>query len=183
MIHESLPEIPVFQGLSRTQIEELNHWLLRKEYKRGEAILREGDPPDGLYVVARGSVDALKKTPQGKIVIARLEGPTVLGEMGLLTGEARSASAVACSACVVGHLPIDLFDEQIAANNLTALHIAFNLGRIVSQRMKEALRRIALLTEALTERNMPAEEKASVSRILRAVTTHCLTGVDSGERS
>ena len=183
MIHETLPEIPVFQGLSRTQIEELNNWLVRMDFGAGEAIVREGDAPDGLYVVARGSLDALKKTPQGKVVIARLEGPTVMGEMGLLTGEARSASAITRTPCVVGHLHIDLFDEKIAANNLTALRIAFNLGRIVSQRMQEALRRIALLTEALAERNMPAEEKASVSRILRAVTSHCLTGVDRGETS
>ena len=178
MFQESLPEIPIFQGLSREQISELNGWLVRKDYQPGEALVREGDAPDGLYVLARGKVEALKRAPQGEVVIAKLDGPTVLGEMGLLTGEGRSASAVAVTPCVTGHLPIDVFEARIAANDLTALHIAYNLGRIVSQRMREAVRRIALLTEALASRDMPEKERADVTRVLNAMCGHCLTGAD-----
>lgn len=176
MIHEALPEIPVFHSLKPKQIEELNGWLKRKEFSEGETLVREGDPPDGMFVIARGKVTALKTTAEGEVPIASIEGPSVLGEMGLLTGEARSASAVARTKVVVGHLPIDLFERKIAEDNLTALHISYNLGCIVSQRLRQALLRIAELTAAVEKCSPTEESRKHVTKVLGSVYSQVLMG-------
>lgn len=179
MIHEALPEIPVFHSLSQKQIAELNGWLTRKEFAEGETLVREGSPPDGMFVIARGQVAALKGSGGSEVTIATIEGPSVLGEMGLLTGESRSASAVARTQVVAAHLPIDLFEERIKQDNLTALHIAYNLGCIVSQRLRLALLRIADLTAAV-ERLTPTEESHKhVTKVLGSVYSHVLMGKES----
>ncbi|MCW8132326.1 MAG: cyclic nucleotide-binding domain-containing protein [Planctomycetota bacterium] len=176
MFQDTLPEIPIFRGLTRLQISELNDWLTRKEFGAGTTFIKEGEPPNGLYVIARGTVEAVKETAAGPVSVAHLTGPTVVGEMGLLTGESRSASAVARTAVVVGLLPIDTFERLLEANNLVALRIALNLGCIVSHRMREALRRLAEL-EACVHREKPSPDThRRVTRVIGSVYSHALTG-------
>lgn len=176
MFQETLPEIPIFRGLTRLQIAELNDWLTRQEYEAGATLIKEGDPPNGLYVLARGKIEAVKETALGPMSVAELEGPTVVGEMGLLTGESRSASAVARTHVVVGLLPIDRFEKLLEDNNLVALRIALNLGCIVSHRMREALRRLADLEACVNKEQPSADSHRHVTRVLGAVYTHALTG-------
>ncbi|MBI3830915.1 MAG: cyclic nucleotide-binding domain-containing protein [Planctomycetes bacterium] len=176
MIHEALPEIPVFHSLTQKQIAELNGWLTRKDFAEGETLVREGSPPDGMFVIARGKVAALKATPGGEVAIATIEGPSVLGEMGLLTGESRSASAVARTQVATGHLPIDLFEQKIAEDNLTALHISYNLGCIVSQRLRQALLRIAELTAAVEKCSPTEASHKHVTKVLGSVYSQVLLG-------
>ena len=49
------------------------------------------------YVIQAGQVDVLKESPDGdeRIVLATLRPGDIVGEMALITGEARSASVVA----------------------------------------------------------------------------------------
>lgn len=147
MIKNALPEIPVFENLDRNQIEELSSWLERKNIEKGKMLFEEGDSSDGLYVLARGEVEILKNSAAGPLVIAELEAPTVVGEMGLLNEEARSASVRTQNKIVVGFLPCALFEKMLAERNITALLIALNLGRIACLRLRATTRRLAELSE------------------------------------
>lgn len=157
MIKNVLPEIPVFQNLDRDQIEELSSWLERKEMATGKTLFNEGDRSDGLFVLARGEVNVYKQSAAGPIVIAELEAPSVIGEMGLLNHENRSAAVRTQSKIVVGFLPTALFEKKLAERNITSLLIALNLGRIACQRLRATTRRLAGLSEDFARHALHAE--------------------------
>ncbi len=166
MLLDALPEIPIFKDLDKDQIAELNTWLRRMDFPAGHTVFAEGAPPDGLYVLARGKVTAVKRSATSPFKVADLQGPTVFGEMGLLTGERRSAAIQTLTPAVAGHLPIDLFEAKISQNNLTAFHIALNLGRIASQRLRAAVEMILLLAEACPK---DRAEREGVERVYQRI--------------
>lgn len=147
MIDEVLSEIPVFQNLEKAQLYELNGWLTRSDFAVGAVILKEGDPSLGLYVLLKGEVDVFKKPHGREVHVATLQAPSVLGEMGVLISEPRTAEVRALTPVTLGFLPVGLFEEKIAGNNILALRIALNLGRIACQRLRSTTRKLTELTE------------------------------------
>lgn len=151
MVKTVLPEIPVFDSLDRHQIDELSSWLQRKEFGPRQTIFNEGDAPDGLYVLAKGTVEVVKQTAGCPLVVAQLEAPSVFGEMELLAhDDGRSAAVRTTSTIVTGFLPAQVFDAKLRENNLAALHIAVNLGRIACQRLRTTTRKLATISEDFT---------------------------------
>ncbi len=57
-------------------------------------LFHQGDPADDFYIVEHGKVDILDEQDGGR-KIATLTDDEVVGEIALLTGEPRSAAAVA----------------------------------------------------------------------------------------
>lgn len=85
--------------------------LDRKVYQAGEAIFRTGQPGYNLYLVQSGRVDLVREAAEGNPE-ARLRGlgpGEVFGELALLTGTPRRASAIAgaegavCETITVDH--------------------------------------------------------------------------------
>ncbi|HEY3321353.1 MAG TPA: cyclic nucleotide-binding domain-containing protein [Planctomycetota bacterium] len=148
MIRSALNEIPVFEKLDRVQIDELNEWLTRKEFSPGALIIKDGDATDGIYVLAKGTVEVVKGAGFELVVLAELESPSVVGETGLLSGQQRSASIRAKTPVIAGFLPGELFEKKLSEDNITALRIALNLGRITAARLRVATKSLAELTEA-----------------------------------
>ena len=66
-------------------------------FKPGEIIFGQGDPGDTMYVVNAGEIDI---EIDGKVV-ETLSGGTIFGEMALIDGSARSATARAKTQCEV----------------------------------------------------------------------------------
>ena len=62
----------------------------------GEILFRQDDPPDDVYVLVSGRLRAVQRTDDGaeRVLNEMAPGQTV-GEMGMITGEARSASVCA----------------------------------------------------------------------------------------
>jgi CRP-like cAMP-binding protein len=147
MIDDKLAEMPIFQTLTRAQIEELNGWLVRKEFETGATIVEEGGPSDGLYVLAKGCVEVLKAPHGHPVPIATLQAPSVFGEMGVLIDERRTAEVRAKEHVVLGFLPALVLHARLDANNITALRIALNLGRIACTRLRATTRKLTELSE------------------------------------
>jgi pilus assembly protein CpaE len=76
-------------------------------------------------------------------VIAFYGAGDVFGEMGLLTGEPRSATASALSETRILALPKDDFDEYVATNVI----VMREMMRIISQRQAETIQRLTLGSE------------------------------------
>ena len=56
---------------------------LGRTYGDGEAIVRQGDTGDCMYVVQRGTVEVVRETPEGEVRLAVLGEGDVFGEMAL----------------------------------------------------------------------------------------------------
>ena len=73
----------------------------RKNLKKGEVVFRENDPSDCAYIVGVGAIEICKKTPRGQKVLKVLGDNEIFGEMGLIDGLPRSATARARQDSVV----------------------------------------------------------------------------------
>ena len=132
---QTVHQIEVFKDLTSQQIDELYTWIEQRRYDPGAEIIKEGNQPNGLYLLTGGSVAVLKHNTAGKIKLTEIAAPSFFGEVGLLIGGARSAGIRAESKVVVGYIPKVLFDQKLAANNITALRISLNIGRILCHRL------------------------------------------------
>ncbi len=63
-----------------------------RRYGGGEALFREGDAPDGLYLLRRGSVMVSRTIAGREVVLSYLSAGNYVGEMALLTDSPRSAT-------------------------------------------------------------------------------------------
>ena len=83
--------LPLFSELDEEAFVETVRQLHYKKLPKDTPLLTEGEAGDFLLIIASGHVNILK----GGQRVARLGPTTVLGEMALITGAPRSASAIA----------------------------------------------------------------------------------------
>jgi small-conductance mechanosensitive channel/CRP-like cAMP-binding protein len=75
-------------------------------YDAGEDIVRQGEQGTELFIIRNGSATVLFQGDNQWMEVARVGPGGVFGEMSLVTGEGRSATVRACSACevlIIGH--------------------------------------------------------------------------------
>lgn len=114
-ILEALSTIPFFAGLDRVALERLAAGMRTRRFRRGEVIFHIGDPGDALFVIVDGEVKISLPSETGdEAILATLRVGDVFGELALLDGAPRSASATAISATGTVVLPRDRFRELIA---------------------------------------------------------------------
>jgi CRP/FNR family cyclic AMP-dependent transcriptional regulator len=71
--------------------------LFGKIYEKGELIFHQGDPGDEMHIIQSGAVEVSSMRDGCKVVLTILEKEDFFGEMALIAGEPRSASAKVCS--------------------------------------------------------------------------------------
>ena len=93
----ALDEIDFFDGVPRQDLEQLRQLLKLREFKTGEAICREGDPGDKMWLLVKGSVSVRLDVADNRVSrrITSLTRGTVFGEMALIEGAPRSATIIA----------------------------------------------------------------------------------------
>jgi CRP-like cAMP-binding protein/Fe-S-cluster-containing hydrogenase component 2/thioredoxin reductase len=87
-----------------------------KSFRAGETIIREGDAPDGLYIIRRGSVVVSKMIGGREIVLNYIPAGRYFGEMALLSDAARNASVKAAVATDTIMLQASTFKEVSERN-------------------------------------------------------------------
>lgn len=108
---------------------------LRKSLKKGEVIFHEGNPSDCAYIIGAGSIEILENTPGGQKVLGVLENNEIFGEMGLIDGLPRSATARARKDSVVYILTPETFDNLVHKNPESLLPIM----KILTSRLRETM--------------------------------------------
>ncbi|MBA2299257.1 MAG: Crp/Fnr family transcriptional regulator [Chloroflexi bacterium] len=111
----SLAAIPFFGALDPAALERLAAGMRTRRFRRGEVIFHIGDPGDALFVIVSGEVKISLPSETGdEAILATLRPGDVFGELALLDGAPRSASAAALSPTETVILPRDRFREVIA---------------------------------------------------------------------
>jgi CRP-like cAMP-binding protein/thioredoxin reductase len=90
-------ELPLFEGASEDQLREMFLTVEPRAFRPGEVIVRQNDYTDSVYLISRGAVDIAMR-PEGKTEerhLARLEPGRFFGEMSLISGRRRNATAAA----------------------------------------------------------------------------------------
>lgn len=111
----SLAAIPFFGGLDPDALERLAASMRSRKFRRGEVIFHIGDPGDALFVIVSGEVKISLPSETGdEAILATLRPGDFFGEIALLDGAPRSASASALMPTETVILPRDRLRELIA---------------------------------------------------------------------
>ena len=124
--------------------------------KKGETIYVEGDLGSEMYVVQSGAVRIFRTLGGVKQELAIMEKGDFFGEISVLEGLPRTASAEALDTCEIIEINSTTFDTMIRAN----IEIAVRMLRKLSNRLQEANRKIELLSRA-TASGKPATAAAA----------------------
>jgi CRP/FNR family cyclic AMP-dependent transcriptional regulator len=112
----SLARIPFFAGLDADALQRVASGARTRRFRRGEVIFHAGDPGDGLFILISGEVKiALPSETGDEAILATLGAGDVFGELALLDGAPRSATATARVAAETVVLPRDRFHALIAS--------------------------------------------------------------------
>lgn len=109
-----------------------------RELTGGETLMHEGDPADGVYFVISGRLRAFVTSEEGeRRAIGEIGRGETVGEMGILTGEPRTATVVAVRDTVLAHASRAAFDRLLASHPELPIHMA----RIIIERLKRTATR------------------------------------------
>ena len=95
-IAELLAETDLFGVLEASTLAEVAERTMVRVVEKGQTIFVQDEPGDRLFALADGSVKLVVRSAQGEVVeLARHWRPAVFGEVALLDGGPRSATAEA----------------------------------------------------------------------------------------
>jgi len=103
--------------VSEAEMDEIVKGALIKNYAAGETIFQEGDAADGLHLIRRGSVTISRVIGGKEVVLSYVAAGNYVGEMALLSSEARrSATVRAAVNCETILLPAAGFNDVLHRN-------------------------------------------------------------------
>jgi uncharacterized membrane protein len=125
-----LQTIPLFRELPDAELEALGMLLVEREFPKGSDIVRVDEPGDTFYVIQEGEVDLSLRDAEGRYVpLDRIDAGEFFGELAMLTGEARSATATAVTPVRVWELDRDTFYRFLTAYPTSAIRVLIVLAR------------------------------------------------------
>jgi CRP/FNR family transcriptional regulator, cyclic AMP receptor protein len=111
----ALGAVPLFAGLDSAGLDSLAHAVRTRRFRRGEVVFHVGDPGDALFVVSVGAVKITLPSEGGdEAIIATLRPGDFFGELALLDGAPRSATAAALEPTETLVLPREPFLTLVA---------------------------------------------------------------------
>lgn len=123
-----ISRIPLFEGLSPEEQEELRAMMTQTTLRRGETLFNEGDSGDRLYILLSGKVKLGHASADGRENLLAVLGPgEIVGELTLFDPGPRSTTATAVAPTellTLDHNQLMTFVEshpQLAKDMLRAL--------------------------------------------------------------
>jgi len=137
-----LQQVPLFSGLSESELDEIIAITTKRSYPKNNVIINEGDDTDSLYLIISGKVKVVLSDEDGKeITISILEPNEYFGELALIDNEPRSARVVTteqCQFCMISQTDFN----RVLDNNPSLVR---NLLKGLSTRLREANKNIESL--------------------------------------
>ena len=152
---------------SEARVRASGHWLLagmppahaerllsagrEVRFEPGEIIFREGDEADGLYLLTAGAVRLWASGEGEETMLSVAHDDDIFGEMGVLDGQPRSATATANSLSVAYFLPSEPFLDALQISNL----VCMKMLAYMTQRLRIANGRLGESSATATLPNDP----------------------------
>jgi putative ABC transport system ATP-binding protein len=140
----ALRAVPIFANLDLARIKLLAFTSERTVFSAGDLLFEQGAESDAAYVVIAGTADILIG-PSGKPVrVSQVQAPAIVGEMGVVTGEVRSATVRASTELTALKLRKEVFvalmeefpDMTLSVMQLIVKRLQDNVA-IVSRRERD----------------------------------------------
>jgi len=135
-IRKVLSSIAQLSILSDEDFEALLQLFQSHDYSAGSTLFYEDDESDAVYFIASGAIEVFKSNQSGKkmpLVVLRDSG--LLGEIGLLSGDRRTATARALNGVRVLELKRDAFEAALAEGNPSVYRLTLAFARVLAHRL------------------------------------------------
>jgi CRP-like cAMP-binding protein len=116
LLANALAASPIFRPFQRGERKVLMERFRARDVATGDAVIREGEPSDGLYVVLEGAVDVVKRRDGRVVVVGHLREGELFGEMSCLRKAPASATVVVKRPGTLLRLPRKDFDELVVTH-------------------------------------------------------------------
>jgi len=140
-----------------------------REFSAGDILCREGDPGDVMYVIQSGSVRITKAIAGEERVIAVLGAGEFLGELAILNGKPRSATATVTETTRCLLIEAKTLEKMVAGNS----EIAMRLIKKLAKRLDSA----DALIEVLMHRDPKARIMLALARNAEAFGEKTAEGI------
>lgn len=129
---EALASSPLLASISKADLTALVREARPRIYRAGEWLFHRGDPGDGIFAIVSGEVRIVLESASGnQVVVRKLSDGDVFGELAVLDGQPRTASAVAATPVRSLHIAKARFlawlREHPAASVAMLQHVAYRL--------------------------------------------------------
>ncbi|HVP41900.1 MAG TPA: DUF1003 domain-containing protein [Terriglobales bacterium] len=126
----ALADVPMFSLLDDEERSTLSELLDLRRFEKGDTVFSFGDSGDALYLVRSGKVQVFVENYQGdKIPLADNEPGDIFGEISLLDGGPRTATAVAIEDSECLTLDREKLLEFVSRHPHAALDLLTVMGR------------------------------------------------------
>ena len=140
---QTLAKVPIFSGLTESELSFLAQRAVKRHYVTGESVFGEGEPCSGLYVVESGHVRIFKSSANGREQVLSIDGPGgSIAELPVFDGGSYPASATAIDDATL----LFVSKQDFQALCLAHPQVALKVLRVVGAR----LRRLVGIIEELS---------------------------------
>ena len=123
MTHEILRELPLFVGLSHSDLDLLEERSQTVDLQTGDILMSEGTTGGSLYVILEGEFEIVKRSGTQDVLLA-VRGPgEVIGEMSLLDQMPRTATVRALAPSRLLEIDHEAFRHLLQASSSAAISI------------------------------------------------------------
>jgi CRP-like cAMP-binding protein len=137
-VTDLLRQAEVFGRLADPELRKIRKLLRERHVDQNQVVFRQGDLADALYIVLAGRIRISATNPSGHEKVLNFAGVgDVVGEMGLLSGDPRSATATTSTDAVLLQLRKADFDSLLA-NDVDFMR---ELARVVARRREATQQR------------------------------------------
>jgi len=185
---DALRGIPLFAPMSREDLSELSHKLAKKHYRKGQVVIRMGDPGSSLHLIITGRVKISMPDDGSEVVLAHLGPDDFFGELALLDEQPRSAEATAVETTETWVLERGDFLDFLKWYPDTAIRILTVLGqrlRNLNSHLESIIfanppaRLAEILTELMDGHGRQTPQGQEITRNLTAAELAGMAGIET----
>lgn len=127
---ELLRSVPLFADLEEGELERFSQVAVPRSFPAGTRVFHEGDSSDACYIVSEGSFRVTREHSDGRAITLATLGPgEIFGELAMLDGDTRSASAESITDGTLLALPANDVRSLLSRNPEIALKLVAGLVR------------------------------------------------------
>ena len=160
---EALAALEFLRALHEDELSHAAEGLKYALFAPGETITKQGAVAHWLYIIVRGLAEVRVNRDGSDKAVAKIQAPGFVGEMGLMTGEPRSATVIALTEVECYRLDKETFNQIIS----TRPEMVHEMSSVLANRKVELQAIREDLDAEAKQRALEAEHRRMLGTIQR----------------
>ncbi len=139
----------VLQTLTEDELEKFAQIVRERHLPGGAILFREGEKGEAMYIIAYGSVRILKTSKRGEEEIITLGTGAMFGELALLDGSPRSATAITMEKTDLLEIRRDDLEKFFNEYPRIGLKLCLSMSRLITSRLRSTTNDLLFIKDLL----------------------------------